>query len=65
MSDWYKHIEDICLETTVARENIDKVINSLIMRPLNIFYRSDKRQKFSLRKIRKNIEILKQEPVKN
>ena len=58
MSDWYKHIEDICLETTVARENIDKVINSLIMRPLNIFYRSDKRQKFSLRKIRKNIEIL-------
>ena len=65
MSDWYKHIEDICLETTVARENIDKVINSVIMRRPNIFYRSDKRQKFSLRKIRKNIEILLQEPVKN
>ena len=32
MSDWYKYIEDICLETSVARENIDKVINSAIMR---------------------------------
>ena len=58
MSDWYKYIEDICLETSVARENIEKVINSVIMRRVNIFYRSDKQQTFSLRKIRENIEIL-------
>ena len=58
MSDWYKNIEDICLETSVARENIEKVINSVIMRRINIFYRSDKQQTFSLGKIRKNIEIL-------
>ena len=58
MSDWYKYIEDICLETSVARENIEKVINSVIMRRINIFYRSDKQQKFSLLKIRENIEIL-------
>ena len=58
MSDWYRYIEDICLETSIARENIDKVINSVILRRINIFYRSDKKQNFSLRKIWKNIEIL-------
>ena len=58
MSEWHKNIEDICLETSVARENIEKVINSVILRQINIFYRSDKQQKFSLLKIRKNIEIL-------
>ena len=58
MSDWYKYIEDICLESSVARRNIDKVINSVILRPINILHRSDKKQNFSLRKIRKNIEIL-------
>ena len=30
MSDWHKHMEDICVETTAARRNIENVINSVI-----------------------------------